>query len=223
MNVSHLPDWAVKRGRYINHFTHVEASKTAVLNIDMQNIFMAPGQIYGNPHAMDIVDNVNRLTAACREAGARVVWTRQTYSHDPVLTMPAWQYDRTDPTVIAAIAALEAGTPAQALHPAMQVQPSDVQYDKYRYSAFLSPDMALKPMLDGFGVDTLIVTGTLTNCCCESTARDGNLLGFRVFFISDATAAVTDEEHNAALLNLRLMFADVRTTDEMLALLATSQ
>ncbi|CAN5207039.1 cysteine hydrolase [soil metagenome] len=222
MHISHIPDWAIKRGKYINHFTRLDPSTTAVVNVDMQNIFMAPGNIYPNPHAMDIVPAVNTLSDAFRQAGARIIWTRQTYSHAPGLTMPAWQYDRTDPTVIAAIAALEAGTEAQSIHPAMHVRPEDLQIDKYRYSAFLCPDDKLKPALHERGVDTLVITGTLTNCCCESTARDGNLLGFKVFFVSDATATVTDEEHNAALLNLRLNFADVRTTKEMLELLAPS-
>lgn len=220
MHTSHIPDWAIRRGKFINHFPSLDPLKTALLNVDLQNIFMAPGNIYANPHAMDIVPAVNRLTDAFRAAGARIIWTRQTYSHEPALTMPAWQYDRTDPTVLRAIDALAAGTPAQALHPAMHVQPGDVQIDKYRYSAFLCPDNRLKPALAAMGVDTLVITGTLTNCCCESTARDGSLLGFKVFFVSDATATVTDEEHNAALLNLRLNFADVRTTAGMLELLA---
>jgi nicotinamidase-related amidase len=220
MHRSHIPDWAITRGRFINHFASLDPSKTALVNVDLQNIFMAPGNIYANPHAMDIVPAVNRLTDAFRAAGARIVWTRQTYSHEPKLTMPAWQYDRTDPTVIRAIEALAAGTAAQALHAAMHVEPEDLQIDKYRYSAFLCPDNQLRPALERGGVDTLVITGTLTNCCCESTARDGNLLGFKVFFVSDATATVTDEEHNAALLNLRLNFADVRTTEEMLGLLS---
>jgi len=69
-------------------------------------------------------------------------------------------------------------------------------------------------------VDTLVIAGTLTNCCCESSARDAFMLGYRVLFAADATAAVSDEEHNAALLNLAVMFADVRRTDDIVALLA---
>ena len=72
------------------------------------------------------------------------------------------------------------------------------------------------------GIDTLNVTGTLTNCCCDSAARDANMLGYKGLFVSDATAAVTDEEHNAALLNLVLMFADVRSTADVLGLIARS-
>jgi len=69
------------------------------------------------------------------------------------------------------------------------------------------------------GIDTLIIVGTATNVCCESTARDGMMLNYKVFFVSDANACRTDEEHNATLAILLIMFADVRSTDEMIELL----
>ena len=56
----------------------------------------------------------------------------------------------------------------------------------------------------------------------ESTAREAYMSGYKVIVVADAMAAVTDEEHNAALLNLRLNFADVRMTNEVLSLIATS-
>ena len=65
----------------------------------------------------------------------------------------------------------------------------------------------------------IVITGTLTNCCCESTAREANMAGYKVIVVSDATAAVTDAEHNAALLNLRLNFADVRRTKAVLGMI----
>lgn len=43
--------------------------------------------------------------------------------------------------------------------------------------------------------------------------------GYKVIVVSDACAAMTDEEHNAALLNLRLTFADVKSSEEVLGLL----
>ena len=70
------------------------------------------------------------------------------------------------------------------------------------------------------GIDTIVVTGTATNTCCEATARDGMMLNFRTVVVSDANAARSDAEHSASLSNLLNMFADVRTTDEMIALLA---
>ena len=65
----------------------------------------------------------------------------------------------------------------------------------------------------------LILTGTLTNVCVESTAREANMAGYKVIVVADATAAVTDAEHNAALLNLRLNFADVRRTRQVLRMI----
>ena len=64
-----------------------------------------------------------------------------------------------------------------------------------------------------------VITGTQTNLCCETTAREINMAGYRVIFVADATASLTDAEHNAALLNLRLNFADVRFAGEVLAMI----
>ena len=52
-----------------------------------------------------------------------------------------------------------------------------------------------------------------------ATARDAMMLNYKVFFVSDANACRTDEEHNATLAIMMGMFADVRSTDEMIALL----
>jgi nicotinamidase-related amidase len=103
----------------------------------------------------------------------------------------------------------------------MDVQPGDLEIDKYRYGAFMCPAGGLKAALEAHPeIDTLVIAGTLTNCCCDSTARDGNMLGYKVVFLSDATATRTDEEHNAALLTLCLNFADVRTTAELAGMVA---
>ena len=58
------------------------------------------------------------------------------------------------------------------------------------------------------GIDTMIVTGTATNVCCESTARDAFMMGYRVFFLEDANAALNDAEHNATLTSMARGFAD---------------
>jgi nicotinamidase-related amidase len=133
--------------------------------------------------------------------------------------MPPWQYDLAIPFVREAVTAMAPGTASHALHPAMAVDARDIVIDKYRYGAFACPAGALKRALEAHGIETLVIAGTLTNCCCDSTARDGNMLGYRILFLADATATRTDEEHNAALLLTCLNFADVRMADEVLALL----
>ena len=87
------------------------------------------------------------------------------------------------------------------------------------FSGLIPGTCDMDAQLKARGIDTLIITGTLTNCCCETTAREANMAGYKVIVVADATAAVTDAEHNAALLNLRLNFADVKRTKAVLAMI----
>ena len=61
--------------------------------------------------------------------------------------------------------------------------------------------------------------GTATNVCCESTARDTMQMNYKVIFVADGNAALTDAEHNATLNNMVTLFADVMTTDEVVGVL----
>ena len=69
------------------------------------------------------------------------------------------------------------------------------------------------------GIDTVLITGTVTNVCCESSARDAATLGYRVVMVADANSARRDEDHNATLYTVYRTFGDVRTTDDVVALL----
>lgn len=222
MHKIHLPDWAVARGRNLNDFPTIDPARTALVAIDMQNVFMEPDEVFGNPNTLDIIETVNLAVRTLRDAGARIIWTRQTVSHEAPLAMPPWQYDLSIPSVRAAVETMIAGTRSHAIHAAMDVRDSDIVVDKYRYSAFMCPAGGLKSVLGEMDVDTLVIAGTLTNCCCESTARDGNMMGYKIVFLGDATSASTDEEHNAALLNIRLLFGDVRSTADLAAMIAPS-
>jgi nicotinamidase-related amidase len=219
MHTIRLPRWAVERGAGMNAFPALSPGRTVLVNIDMQTVFLGEDQIYGNPHARDIVGKVNALSAAMRAIGAPVIWTRNTHTHDGPLAPPAWQYDPTQPGVAEGIAALQTGTASHDLYAEMRVAPGDIVLDKYRYGAFSCPAGALGRTLEALGVEMVIITGTLTNLCVESTAREANMAGYKVIVVADATATLTDAEHNAALLNLRLNFADVRRTRDVLAMI----
>ncbi|MFT4198393.1 MAG: cysteine hydrolase [Pseudoxanthomonas sp.] len=218
-----LPYWAIERGRPLLRIEALDLARTAFVGIDMQNAFIAADEVFGNRHALDIVGNVNRLAGAFRAAGGRVCWTRQTVDDDdPLHADPHWRALAGNPFVARAKAALRAGGASHALHPAIDCRAGDAVIDKFRYSAFLPVSCDLDARLRAAGVDTLVIAGTLTNCCCESSARDAYMLGYRVLVVADATAAVTDAEHNAALLNLAVMFADVRSTDEVEGMIAAA-
>ena len=210
-----LPDWAIARGRGLNAFDRIIPDRTALVVIDMQRAFVGEGEVFGNANARAIVAPVNRLATVARAAGLPVIWTRQTVSDLPPLAMPDWQYDRGNPHVARAIEALRGGAVPHALHEGMATAAGDVILDKYRYGAFICPAGQLARALEARGIEMILLAGTLTNVCVESTARDGNMLGYRVVVASDATAAVSDIEHEAALLNLRLNFADVKTVAEV--------
>jgi ureidoacrylate peracid hydrolase len=92
----------------------------------------------------------------------------------------------------------------------------DLVVEKTRYSAFLPGASTLDEQLRSRGIDTVIITGTLTNVCCESSARDAMMLNYNVVFVSDATAALSDSAHNATLSTIMQICADVMTADEVL-------
>ena len=96
------------------------------------------------------------------------------------------------------------------------IRPEDAQITKTRYSAFIQGASSLEQCLRDRGIDTLLITGTATNVCCESSARDAMMLNFKVVMVSDALATHSDEEHNATLSTFYGQFGDVQTTDQAL-------
>ena len=91
--------------------------------------------------------------------------------------------------------------------------------EKKRFSAFIQGSSELAEVLRARGLDTLLITGTVTGVCCESTARDAMMLNFKTIMVSDACAARSDGEHGAALVAFYVTFGDVMTTDEVVAAL----
>jgi ureidoacrylate peracid hydrolase len=78
------------------------------------------------------------------------------------------------------------GTEAVDLVPEMRPNAGDLVVTKTRYSAFVNTD--LDSLLRGRGVDTVVVSGLMTNYCCDATARHAHDLDYRVLFVADATA-----------------------------------
>ena len=97
------------------------------------------------------------------------------------------------------------------------MKPGDPVVEKNRFSAFIQGSSNLEQVLRERGIDTVLITGTVTSVCCESTARDAMMLDFKVVMIEDCCAALSDDEHRAALENIIQQFGDVMTADEALA------
>src|SRR5207237_8657086 len=97
--------------------------------------------------------------------------------------------------------------------------PFEYRIVKHKFDAFFETD--LDAILRFHHVDTVIVTGTATNACCESTARSAFMRDYKVVFPSDANATFDEAMHRATLVNIDLLFGRVLTTEEMLAEIGT--
>jgi ureidoacrylate peracid hydrolase len=213
---------AALRGGMRNAFETLDPRRTAHLIVDMQYGFMEPGAPVEVPMAREVVDEINRLSAAVRAAGGKNYFLRYTTPHGEV---PGWpiMWARLGPA--GAAEHQDAFTPGAhywQMWPAIDVAEGDALVDKHRFSAFTPGTSDLPAMLEAEGIDTVIVSGTLTNCCCESTARDAMQHNYRVILAADAMAALSDEEHAATLHILGLVFADVRSVGELEELLGAA-
>ena len=112
------------------------------------------------------------------------------------------------------------GTEGHAFWHELDRHDDDLVIDKSRFSAFVDGASSLDKKLRDRNIKSLVVTGTLTNICCESTVRDAMMLDYQCIVIEDANAAQTDYEHLAALENIARVFGDVITTDDFLKTLA---
>lgn len=209
-------DRVLKRRDSLHVFNDLDPARTAHVVVDLQNGFMAPGQPAEIAAAREIVPNVNRITAALRSAGGHIVYIQNTIDAEAKQGWSNWFAHMSGQRRAAAMdAAFAEGSFGHALWPELDVHASDLKVNKRRFGAFVQGSSNLHDVLQARNVDTLIITGTATNVCCESTARDAMMMNYKVIFVSDGTATFNDEEHNATLGILLAMFADVMTTEEV--------
>jgi ureidoacrylate peracid hydrolase len=117
-------------------------------------------------------------------------------------------------------AALSKGAKGHEIWPELEVKPGDPIVEKKRFSAFIQGSSELDKVLKARGIDNLLITGTVTGVCCESTARDAMMLNYAVTMVTDGNASYSDEEHNRALTAFYATFGDIRSTDDLVALIA---
>jgi ureidoacrylate peracid hydrolase len=207
------------RGK-VHAFDTMNGSSTALVVIDLQNCFMLAPYATEVPVAREIVPNVNRLAVATRASGGLVVWVQMTHTEEDRKTWSVY-YENISSAKNRAdgLKRLARGSHGQALYDGLDVQPDDLKVEKNRFSAFIQGSSDLDAILRARGIDTVLVTGTVTNTCCESTARDAMMLNYKTVMVSDGNAAKTDDEHNATLGNILRIFGDVMSTDEIVELL----
>jgi isochorismate hydrolase len=204
---------AAKGRHWIEAVSHVNLhratpvrSECALLVVDMQNYFVDPGGRSYIPEASAILDNVATLLDAFRSADRPVVFTAHGHK-DPRKDggmLAEWWGDL-----------ITEGTWDSLIVHDLAPLPGEAVVRKRRYSAFAGTRLASVLRADGVG--ELVIAGVMTNLCCETSARDSFMRGFRTFFVADATATVSEELHLASLKNLAYGFATVLLTRDVQA------
>jgi len=204
-----------RRGRY-HWFEELDPRRTALLIIDMQELFCQPGAPAEVPGSRDIVEPINQLTEQLRLIGVPIVWV--LHANSQTGGRSDWElffnYIVADEVREKTRESLAPGR--QQVWSELTVAPSDCKIIKNRYSALIPGSSSLERLLRSLDIDTVLVAGTKTNICCEATARDAMMLDFKVVMVSDCCAALSDDEHRSALENIIQQFGDVMTADEVL-------
>ena len=209
-------DRVLARRGDVHWFTHLDPKKTALLIVDMQNTFCMPGAPAEVPVARSIVPSINRLAARLRELRVPVFWILHANTLHQGRSDWEMFFNHVVRNPEVRRRTLESLSPArQEVWKDLVVDPADITLIKNRYSALAHGASTLERVLRNLGIDTVLVGGTKTNVCCDSTARDAMMLDFRSVLVSDCCAALSDDEHLASLETFIQQFGDVMTADEV--------
>lgn len=204
-----------RRGR-MRVFDDLDVHNMALVVVDMQNVFCQSGGALEIAASRETADNINRLADECRAANIPVVWIRSYHPAGGADWKMFFDYFISPERGKMAAEQLQENHPGSAIYSEMRIAPSDYIVSKNRYSCFIPGSSSLERLLRSLKRDTIIICGTRSNVCCESTSRDAMMLDFKVLFISDGTSAMSDYEHQATLDTLAQSFADVMTTEEVI-------
>jgi len=198
--------WLEKIEPFNVHRMEVNPAAVGLLVIDMQEFFLDPESPTFTCGGLAVLPNVKRLVEAFRRAGRPVIFTRHVHHPDGLdAGIMGWWWEGM---------CLE-GTEESEVHGDIAPLAHEKVVDKHRYSAFYNTD--LETVARCLGLEDLVVSGIMTNMCCESTARDAYYRDYRVFFLADGTGSINEEMHLATLLNVAFGFAYVTTTDDITA------
>jgi ureidoacrylate peracid hydrolase len=201
--------WLDRISPFNTHEMQLNPSRSALLVIDMQRFFLDPASPSFTCGGLAIIPNLKKLIEAYRLSTLPVIYTRHV--HHPGLLdagIMGWWWE----------GMCREGSLESVVHPELAPLDGEKEILKHRYSAFYNTDLEI--VLRVLKVEDLVITGIMTNMCCESTARDAYFRDYRVFFPADGTGSITEEMHIASLLNLAFGFAWVTSVESILTQLA---
>ena len=218
----HIVERVIARRGRLRWFEKLDPKATALVVIDMQETFCAPGSPAEVPVARDVVAPINGLARELRALGGQVIWVLHANTHANGRSDWAMFFDHVVADDVRA-RTMESLTPGrQSVWRGLEQDARDLTIIKNRYSALTPGSSSLERVLRSMGLNTVLIAGVKTNVCCESTARDAMMLDFKTVMVSDCCAALSEDEHRATLETFVQQFGDVLTSREALDLLAAS-
>jgi nicotinamidase-related amidase len=193
---------------------------TALIVVDMQNDFVRVGAPLEVPDARETIDVHLELLGWFRAQGRPVVFTRFIAGPSPTLVWN-WSPQLAPPVCscwpgfMRAYGDIEGERDCAAVIDELRPLPGEVQVDKYGYNAFHRT--RLTDMLEAHGVDTVLITGTVTQICVEDTARGAFHEGFKAAVVSDAVSSYAPELHRASLQTLAMKYGRVMSANDALS------
>jgi ureidoacrylate peracid hydrolase len=228
LNLEDIPRAKQER---IDEFHRLQPGRTALVVIDMQRGFLDPGAALEVPPGREIIANLQRLIAACRQGGVPVIFTEFVYSpavpclrgnpfgpeHLP--TRPGQPTGCGLPSGNCLLGdGLEQGPNSFQTVPALAPQPDELVIRAHTYDKFYGTplDLALRSQ----DVRCLILTGILTDICVNCTLLSAAQRDYRVTAVTDGVASLWPDVQQACFDIWRRKFARLRTTGEVLSELA---
>lgn len=191
----------------------ITTKNSALIIVDMQNIWVHPRGARYLPSSEDIVPKIRKLRDFCHQHDIPVIYLYTTKRRDLA-----------DVGVFADIKPQThdadnewnnfEGTVGAEIFETLKPSADDILVKKFRYSGFYGTQ--LENLLRAKGRDTVAITGVATNVCCDSTARDGAMRDFKVLFLSDGNASFSQEEQDATLKNFAKHFGVVMESDDLM-------
>jgi nicotinamidase-related amidase len=198
-----------RRGRR-HAYGSLKPATTALVVVDMVPFF-----VDANPHCRTAAVGIDALAGQLRSLGGTVAWVVPANTHPT-----AKDVEFLGPEVAHLYA--NTGGPSdlrQRIWQGFAVHPQDVVEEKSAASAFFPGRCDLHGELQRRNVDTVLIVGTVTNVCCESTVRDASTLGYRAIMVADLNIGGNLETRSATFTVVYRTFGDVRTSSEVVDLL----
>ena len=192
---------------------------TALVVVDMQNDFVRVGAPLEVPDARATIPANQRLLEWFRREGRPVVFTKFVAGPKPTLM---WNWS---PVIAPPICCCWPGVTRSYGDAAGELEctavvdelaplPGEPQIEKYGYGAFHRTP--LTDVLRARAVDTVVISGTVTQICVEDTARGAFHEDFQTVVVADAVSSYEPDLHRATLRNIELKYGRVLTTDDLL-------